>query len=92
MKILNIYRVAKCFWEIYSKFLKENVLESIFSLNLGLRLKTVFSSLKTSKRYCKLILNVYFNIKIDDDKKIIPTSDRFFVLKQNFSTHHVKAV
>ena len=52
------YRVATGLWEISSRFLKVHIFWSIFSLKSSLRLKTVLSSMKTLKRYCKATLNV----------------------------------
>ena len=63
------YRVATRFFKIFSRFLKVHILWSILSLKLSLRLKTMLNIIKTLKRYCKTILNVFK--KIDDDKNFI---------------------
>ena len=48
-------------------------------------------SIKTLKRYCKVILNVFIKKKFDVDKNLY-LYDRFYVSKQNFTTEHVKIV
>ena len=52
----------------FFKVLKVHIFRSIFSLKLGLRLKTMLNIIKTLKRYCKATLNV-FKKNLGDDKK-----------------------
>ena len=44
-----------------------HIFGSIFSLKLSL--KTVFNSIKTLKRYCKVTLNMFEKKTFDDNKK-----------------------
>ena len=48
------------FFKISSKFLKQNISGSIFSLKLRLMYETVLNSIKTLIRYCKVILSAFF--------------------------------
>ena len=72
------------FFLIFPGFLlKVFIFWTIFSLKLSLRLKTMLSSIKTLKRYCKATLNVFFNKKNLMMAIKFYLYDRFFVSNQN---------
>ena len=57
---------------MFSRFLKVFIFGFIFSLKISLRLKTMITSIKTLKKYCKGTFNVFKKKKkIDDDNKFL---------------------
>ena len=58
--LINTFRVATCFFNFFSRFSKVHTFESVFSLKLSLRLKTMLNTLKTLNIYCKATSNVFF--------------------------------
>ena len=77
---LTYFMVAKRFFKISSRLLKEHIFGSIISLKFSLMYKTVLNSIKTLKRYCKANLNMFFKLKkilMMTKKKL--SFDRLFV-------------
>ena len=59
-------------------FLKVQIFGSILSYKLSLMHETVLNYIKTLKRYCEVILNVFFNEKFVDDYRKKYLYDRLF--------------